>query len=193
MLVSYARPRKGIPFHPAPSSLTEAHMEARRLPRTSVEHFQLSVRIRHPSMDPAELSHAFKIQPEHCFRAGEPRTSGASRANAAVHTESYWLGVLKPGVQLAELGFFFDHRSHLIAEKQLAATFKSLGFALSLTATRFFSPQAALLRRVRSEGGEVTLLVSIYNPEAVSFTLAPEVSQRLGELGVGVEFELAGS
>src|SRR5690242_6468018 len=131
MLVSYARPRKGI--NPAPSSLTEALMEARRLSETSVEHFQLSVRIRHPSMDPAELSEAFKIRPEHCFRAGEPRSSSSGRVTGALHSESYWLGILKPSAQLAELGYSSDQRSHLIAQKQLAATFKSLSFALSLT------------------------------------------------------------
>jgi hypothetical protein len=178
-------------------------MEARSLQETSAEHFQLSLRIRHPSMDPAELSQAFKIQPEHCFRAGDRRESSMGRASAPVHAESYWLGILKPSAHLPDLSFFVDHRSQMtekaveavrrseIARKQLAAMASSLSWALSLSTTRFLSTHATLLRRVRTEGGQVTLLVSIYSPEVGSFTLAPEASQLLGELGIGIEFELA--
>ena len=38
----------------------------------------------------------------------------------------------------------------------------------------------------------VALLVTIYNSDAMSFTLSPEASQVFGDLGVAVEFELEG-
>jgi len=34
--------------------------------------FQLSLRIRHPSIDPEEISKGLGIEPEHTFRAGQP-------------------------------------------------------------------------------------------------------------------------
>jgi hypothetical protein len=37
------------------------------------------VRIRHPSIDPADLSREFKIEPEHSFRAGDARRAAVLR------------------------------------------------------------------------------------------------------------------
>ena len=164
-------------------------MEAKKLLQADLEPFQLSLRIRHPSMDPAELSWAFRIEPEHSFRAGAPRTLRSGGASASVHPESYWLGVLEPAEQRADLSFSGDHRSQ-IAQKQLAAVSNSLSWALCLRTSRVLKANADLLRRVRSEGGDVTLLVMICSGEVSSFTLAPEASQMFGELGITVEFEL---
>jgi hypothetical protein len=50
--------------------------------------FQLSLRIKHPSMDPANISKELGIEPEHSFRAGQSRRSKTGVAPAAVHTES---------------------------------------------------------------------------------------------------------
>ncbi len=67
-------------------------MEVRKVRETEPEPFQLSLRIRHPSLDPEELSRELNIEAAHCFRAGDPR---ASRSGiASVHPESYWLGAL---------------------------------------------------------------------------------------------------
>jgi hypothetical protein len=164
-------------------------MEAEQLSSSDTEGFQLSLRVRHPSMDPAEISRAFKIEPEHSFRAGGPRAAGGV-ANAAVHSESYWLGMLGSMSDVADYLLFPTGQKPHIAEKQLALLRRSLSFALSLRASRFFSTHAELLRRIRSEGGNVTLLVTIYDGEVGSFTLAPEASRIFGDLGIAVEFEL---
>lgn len=47
--------------------------------------FQLSLRIRHPSIDPEEISKGLGIEPEHTFRAGQPRHSKSGVAPATVH------------------------------------------------------------------------------------------------------------
>ena len=47
--------------------------------------FQLSLRIRHPSMDPADISKELGIEPEHAFRAGQPRHSKSGLV-PAIHT-----------------------------------------------------------------------------------------------------------
>ena len=68
-------------------------MEARRAPQPSYP-FQLSLRVRHPSIDPAAISRELQIEPEHSFRAGEPRDPSRSLAVAPVHVDSYWLATL---------------------------------------------------------------------------------------------------
>ena len=164
-------------------------MEARRLSKLVAELFQLSLRIRHPSLDPADLSREFRIEAEHSFRAGDPRPSRSGLAPASVHAESYWLGTLNPAswIRLPSA----DPRLQL-AQKGLGAMVgRSLGSALTLTA-RFLRLHAETLQRIRNEGGQISLLVGVPAGEVSSFSLVPEVSRIFGDLGVALEFELTG-
>lgn len=163
-------------------------MEARQLSRYP-QPFRLSLRVRHPSMDPADLSRQLKIKPEHSYRAGEPRSPRMGRALASVHAESYWLGALDPGRWSPDISFPEYPKLQVAAEHLQATAANSLSFALSLSTTRFFHLHAELLRRIRSEGGQVSLLVSLVASEVGSFRLMPEVSRALGEFDVTVEFE----
>jgi hypothetical protein len=165
-------------------------VEPERLPDSDSQSFQLSLRIRHPSMDPAEISRALGIEPEHSFRAGAPRTSGSEIARAFGHKETYWLGVLKPTAEVKRTSFFGDPQWQTLY-KQFARLRGSLTWALSLTVGGLSRTHADLLRRIRAEAGEVTLLVTI-SRELGSFTLPAEISRILGDLGIAVEFELAG-
>jgi hypothetical protein len=162
-------------------------MEARKLSKLGPELFQLSLRIRHPSLDPAELSREFRIEAEHSFRAGDPRPSRSGLAPASVHAESYWLGALNPGswIRLP----LEDPRLQLAQQGLGAMVSRSPGTALTLSA-RFLSLHAETLHRVRTEGGQISLLVAVPTGEVNSFSLAPEVSRIFGELGVTLEFEL---
>jgi hypothetical protein len=162
-------------------------VEARRVEEVSPETFQLSLRIRHPSLDPEEITRALGVEPAHSFRAGAPRSSGKP---ASAHTQSYWLGALPPIASSAALALPEDRWSE-VAQKQLTAATKNLGWALAFNAGRFCKLHAEILRRIRAEGGEVTLLVTTFGAEASSFTLAPEASQLFGELGIALEFDLA--
>lgn len=166
-------------------------METQRLSKSDSAPFQLSLRIRHPSMDPADISRTFKIKAEHSFRAGDPRPSRGGSPTASVHAASYWLGELTPTGPLADVAFPMDRESQ-IAQKQLNAVRKSLTWVLSFSASRFLKLHAELLRRVRAEGGDVSLLVTVHSGAVSSFTLAPGASQILGDLGIAVEFDLAG-
>ena len=163
-------------------------MEAKKLSEDPAPAYQLSLRIRHPSINPVEISQALEIEPEHAFQAGDARRSGG-RAPPSVHTESYWLGILKPRAVLPDISFPGNERSQ-VAQARLTETMRSLTWALSLSASRVLSVHAGLLRRIRAEGGQVTLLVAISESEATSFSLAPEASRLFGELGITVEFEL---
>ena len=164
-------------------------MEARKLSESDPPPFQLSLRIRHPSIDPAHLSREFNIEPEHSFRAGDPRPVRSAVAPASVHAESYWLGALNPASWPPDISFP-GHPGLQIAQQGLAAAAaKSFGWVLSLSTTRFFHVHAELLRRIRSDGGQISLLVALSPGEVGSFSLVPEVSRVFGEFGITVEFE----
>ncbi|MGH8221189.1 MAG: hypothetical protein ACREUT_21875 [Steroidobacteraceae bacterium] len=141
-------------------------------------------------MDPAELSRAFGIEAEHSFRAGDSRPRRSEIAPASVYTDSYWLGILPPQSPAINVSFPGDRRSQL-AQERLTAETRTLSWAISLTATRFLRKHAELLRRIRSEGGEVSLLVAISAGAVSSFIVLPEASQAFGDWGVRIEFELS--
>jgi hypothetical protein len=166
-------------------------MEARKVSEHTRRPFQLSVRIRHPSMDPAEISRELNMEAEHSFRAGDRRPSRSGLPESR-YSESYWIGVLKPGGRVMKAPFPFPgHPWSQTVQHQLDTPIGSLGWVLSLSAPRFFRTHAQALQRIRSEGGQVSLLVAISSSEVSSFTLAPEASRLFGELGITVEFELA--
>ena len=45
--------------------------------------------------------------------------------------------------------------------------------------------------RIHAKGGEISLLVALSLSEVEGFTLPPEVSRLLGEIGITVEFEFS--
>jgi hypothetical protein len=58
--------------------------------------YQLSLHVRHPSVDPDEISRELGLDATESFRAGEPRHSRSGVAATAVHGETYWVAVLDP-------------------------------------------------------------------------------------------------
>lgn len=166
-------------------------MAAPKLATLQLAPFQLSLRIKHPSMDPADISEELGIEPAHCFRAGQPRPSKSGLGVAAVHTESYWLAPLDPASWFGNPSFAQPLRHAITQEHVNAAIARNLTGALSLCAARFNKAHAALLDTIRSEGGEISLLVTLSSTSLSTFSLSPEVSRLFGQLGITLEIELA--
>jgi hypothetical protein len=167
-------------------------MEARDLLRERPRAFELTLRVRHPSMDPAAISRELKLKPEHSFKAGEPRESSSGIAAAAVHPESYWLATLDPGEWPAEQLSGFDHPSvtrGASGKERPRVMITSLDTALTFSTVHFLRAHAEFLRRVQTEGGEVALIVEMPTASAQSFTLEAQVAKVLGDLGIAIDFE----
>jgi len=164
-------------------------MEARKLRQSDSEPFQLSLRIRHPSIDPDELSREFSIEAAHCFRAGDPRPSRSGIAS--VHTESYWLGALNTANWPVEVTSPGVRRLLSSQERMGGVATRSLGWALALS-TRVFTAHAQTLRRIVAEGGQVSLLITAPAGEVNGFSLTPAVSRAFSQLGITLEFEFTG-
>ena len=167
-------------------------MEARELPESQPQAFELVLRIRHPSMDPKDISAQLQISAEHCFKAGEPRKSGAG---GSVHSETFWLATLNPGWWPAETSAH-SYIPGLALSDSATATFSEmaktvLGRALSVCATRFMRPHRDFFHRIQSEGGQVRLLVEVNTAAVSGFTLTPELGREMNALGVPIDFEFA--
>ncbi|MDE2447742.1 MAG: hypothetical protein KGO22_02145 [Gammaproteobacteria bacterium] len=67
--------------------------------------FTVSLRIRHPTIDPATISAMLGIEPQHTWRAGEPRCDPAGAELGGAHHD--WMGRLRlelPSDFLTSLG-----------------------------------------------------------------------------------------
>ena len=164
-------------------------MEARRASPQPSYPFQLSLRIRHPSIDPAHVSRELGIDAEHSFRAGDPRESGRSTLTP-VHAESYWLGTLDPATLL--LGTAFDLGSMMpgVSSHTHAMSLGALDSALIVLIGSVLRRHADFFRQLQSEGGEVRLIVALSARRARGFTLTPHLGKALSDLRIPVDFEL---
>lgn len=163
-------------------------MEARRASPQPSYPFQLSLRIRHPSIDPEQISRRLGIDADHSFRAGEPREAGRSTMTP-VHAESYWLGTLDPATLL--LGTAFEPGlMPEVSPQARAIAFGVLDSVLTVLTSSVLFRHGDFFRRVQSEGGEVRLIVALSARKARGFTLTPHLGKALSELRIPVDFEL---
>jgi hypothetical protein len=116
--------------------------------------FQLSLHVRHPSVDPEEISRELGLEATESFRAGDPRHSRSGVAATAVHVETYWVAVLDPMVWSAP--------STVARRISRLAGGETRGKAGSVVAEQFLGallPQEAKVLRARfglEEGEAVT-------------------------------------
>jgi hypothetical protein len=130
--------------------------------------YAMSLRVRHPNLDPAVLTKALHLEPLHCWRAGEPRRSATGSALGGEHRESYWSAPL-PGQPVGSETFPLE----LFLGQQLVQ----------------LSRHRELLCRLQTEGGQISLLIEIACAENTVLTLSTSVSRKLADLNIEVEFQ----
>lgn len=132
--------------------------------------YMMSLSIRHPRIDPAEITLALRIEPQHTWRAGDLRRDSAGTELAGTHRESYWMGRLMTKPELA--------RDRVGIESEILRTLGTL--------RRSFD----LLERLKEEGGSAELHISLYAREEFRLELLPESLGLLGRLGLAIALEV---
>jgi len=130
--------------------------------------YTMSLRVRHPNLDPAVLTKALHLEPVHSWRAGDPRRSATGAVLGGEHHDSYWSATL-PGQTVGAAG------SPL--ELFLGQKLVQLG------------RHRELLGRLQSEGGQISLLIELSRVENAVLTLSTGVSRKLADLNIEVEFQ----
>jgi hypothetical protein len=133
--------------------------------------YGMSLRVRHPNVDPALLTKTLHLQPLHSWRAGEPRRSITGSTLGGEHRESYWSAPL-PGQAEGATAFPLE----LFLAQQLV----------------HLSRHREFLSRLQNEGGQISLLVELSRVENAVLTLSTTVSRKLSDLNIEVEFRFAG-
>jgi hypothetical protein len=130
--------------------------------------YSISLRVRHPNLDPAVLTKALHLEPLHCWRAGDPRRSDTGAALGGEHRESYWSAPL-PGQPVGSAAFPLE----LFLGQQLVQ----------------LNRHRELLNRLQTDGGQISLLIEVPCVENGVLTLSTGVSRKLADLNIEVEFQ----
>lgn len=163
-----------------------ARPQQQRIPQAS----QLFLRIRHPSMDPQEMTRALAIEPIQTVACGTS-VEGVVRR---LHSESYWIAEL-PTTSMHELAAKYRSGvrdlSILKIEKKdwlsvAGATEWDARILLQLKEFEAEQPRAFLQQVIR-DGGTVTLLVE--RGEQRAPLVIKRALAKLDELGIELEVD----
>jgi hypothetical protein len=132
--------------------------------------FTISLRIRHPSVEPRTITETLGIEPQHTWKAGDPRRGAAGETREGAYRESYWMGRLMPEPGLSS--------SRLSVESVLLQTLAQL------------RRSHAFLEQLSTDGGVAELHISLFVRENFRLDLTPETLGLLGRLGLAVALEI---
>jgi hypothetical protein len=168
--------------------------------------FTLSLRIKHPSIDPQIITDELQLTPEHAWACGEPRTSDAGAVLGGKRRNSYWSAALPPMSRSELLSAILEPHHHAptaatpesirkLAELGMSSFPKTPPAPPSALSQHLFAQLLLLKRRrpffdrLEKEGGEVSLSIEIDVSDGVSFTLEPALGRLVGDLGLQLDFE----
>ena len=156
----------------------------------SIPRPQLFLRIKHPSLDPTDITQAIGIDPEHAAKAGpDVSTIGVRR----LYSESYWLAALP--ISISEtygtwMTEFNETRGPRISKEDLPSLRQAGNVydTFILAWLRKLDGQKDFFARINDEQGSVTLLIQRTNRKG-SFTITPALARRIADLGVRLEID----
>jgi hypothetical protein len=132
--------------------------------------FTASLRIRHPGIEPSEITRALGIEPQHTWKAGDSRLGSTGQTLEGIYRESYWMGRLMDEPQLS---------SELVSVEGLV-----LQILTQLRRSQDF------LARLGKDGGVAELHISMFTRENFRLELSSESLTLLGRLGLGIALEV---
>jgi hypothetical protein len=156
--------------------------------------FSVTFRIRHPHIDPAELSRQLGIEPEHAWRAGEPRRpEPGEAARSGVYRETYWVGELQ-GPQPWGAGMLPDHPPGRIGPIIAAVKTGPVLPQITLYFTLLKMKRAgAFWRELTEQGGTIECLLQVHKTEGFQLEISQALMLMLVELKVALSIEVDGT
>jgi len=133
--------------------------------------YAASLRVRHPTLNPAVLTETLRLEPAHSWKAGDPRRSQTGAPLGGQHRDSYW--------------------SAPLPRQTVGATTVALEAFLSWHLVQF-TRQREFLCRLMAEGGEVSLLIEISPVANGVVTVSSAMARRLADLNIQLEFQFLG-
>ena len=148
------------------------------------------LRVRHPTLDPREITQALGLEPAHAWAAGTPRDPDDPAARRGTHTDSYWLAPLGESPEGADP---LDLPPGLLAvggtDWRVSQRLPLESFLLSQT--RLLAPRRSFLARLSAEGGSCDLAVTLHALERFSVEFPPALLRSLADLNIAVTIDVS--
>jgi hypothetical protein len=146
--------------------------------------FSIALRIRHPSIDPNEVTRRLGIEPQHAWRAGEPRNVDDD-AGSALHRETYWVGlVTPPPLGPSPWGQTVDETLRRAAGLPQASLYFTL---LKMKRSGGF------WREFADQGGTVECLIQVHKADRFQLDLSQALLLALVELRITLSIDVEGA
>lgn len=145
------------------------------------------LRIRHPSIDPTDITTTLKLTPVHEWAAGSVRDAIGAEGTRGRHSDSYWLAPLGDAD-------WQPARSAAIAAsagKPLWPLTRALPLdAFLLGQVRLLVPHKEFFARLKAEGAVCELAVTLSPDEHWAVDLTPALLRSLADLNIGMSVEI---
>jgi hypothetical protein len=176
-------------------------MQARKQPEPAAAPIQLSLRIRHPSIDPGEISASLGLEPEYSFKAGDLRKAAAPGRTAGRHPQTYWLAPVTPEswtdpIEPSFLAAIAERNpvsNRALSAEALREVTKSIRYrsleGLLLYFLNRLNARRSFLQRIQADGGDVSVIMVMERESAADFTLPVSLARLLVDLGISIEFK----
>ncbi|HTX24014.1 MAG TPA: hypothetical protein VMD03_05110 [Steroidobacteraceae bacterium] len=133
------------------------------VPAVNPDNFTVSLNIRHPGIDPREITRTLGFEPQHSWMAGEKRRTVHGHPLDGAYHESYWTG------EFREL----DASLRGVVEME----------AVLLQAVVQLRRSQKFLSRLQSEGATVELCIETAGGSEFAFRLSPQLTSMLARAG----------
>jgi hypothetical protein len=156
--------------------------------------YSVTFRIRHPSIDPAEITRRLGFEPLHAWRAGDPRALEPGDVGSGVHRETYWVGVLPAPAPWTPLP---SYDPDLGRSGPLAAVLTRVAKTVRASPTDVLHARLHLMKRAAAfwrgfcgEGGTLECRLQVNGNANLQLDLSQALLALLVELKVALTIEL---
>ena len=129
--------------------------------------YMISLRVRHPSLDPSEITSALQLNPDRTWRAGEPRTTPKGAPLKGVYSKTFWTRTFVEGE---------------FRDKELPAAVGEIVDQLL--------PHRGFFERIRSEGGAAEFFVGWFFNRQSGGTFDSDLMSRIADLKIDLSFDV---
>ena len=133
-------------------------------------HFCISLRVRHPSIAPEEITEAFGIEPKRSWRVGDARQTPKGTPLTGFNRDTYWTAEITAGRWPLEVnGAIYNVLERLVRHRSFLHRIRAEAGAVELFVGWFFENQSGDLLRHQclALAGDlkIDLSLDIYLPE----------------------------
>jgi hypothetical protein len=153
--------------------------------------YSLTLRLRHPDCDPAVITQRLGVEPQHAWRAGDPRPTESGRGG--VYRETFWLGMLPSPLEAlrAPFGEPLPHETgrDRAATKHLAEQLVGPQTTLFFVLLRM-KREAEFWHAFARANGTIECHLQVHDAPRFHLALSPDLLRMFVDFGIAFSIEV---